>query len=68
MEKTILDTVTWCTLTTVAVLGVAASQDFSHAHGRFIGAGAILAVIAAALKTFPTFTSPKSIATVRVSN
>jgi hypothetical protein len=57
MEKLVLQTAGWCAATLVAILAVAANQDWNHAHGRIVGAGMCLAVLPAALTTFPTFTT-----------
>jgi hypothetical protein len=65
MEKIVLDTAKWTAATVVAILAVAANQDWNHAHGRIVGAGMCLAVLPAALATFPTYTSPKTTVTVR---
>lgn len=65
MEKIVVDTAKWTAATVVAILAVAANQDWSHAHGRIIGAGMCLAVLPAALATFPTYTSLKPTVTVR---
>jgi hypothetical protein len=59
VEKILVDTATWLVALSVAELGAAANQDWSHAHGRFIGASALLAVLLAALKNFPQFNSDK---------
>ena len=53
MYDYIVDLATWAVLAAVAVLASAAGQDWSHAKGRILGAGAALAVVGAALKTFP---------------
>ena len=58
MEKTIVDCTTWSVMVSVTMLASAANQDWMHAHGRFVGAAAILAVLGAALKNFPNFTLP----------
>jgi len=56
MEKMLTDAAIWVVALTIAELGAAVNQDWSHANGRITGAAALLAVLLAALKSAPTLT------------
>jgi len=59
--KIVVDAATWVVATGVAMLGVAANQDWTDRHARLVGMAAIAAVLVAALKNVPDLPGSKEV-------